>query len=135
VKFLFSILLFGLILVQSGCEKETIDPDAAKLMVDFTWEGLKRCGWGNPEIHIDGVPDLAKFLKISMYDHAYSHDHGTVIMPYAGEKTIPLNRFPKIQGPCPVYSPGRYEITIKALDVNKTVVGVGSRERPFPEGN
>jgi len=116
-----------------GCEREKISQHVAEVSVKFTWEGLKPCDWGNPEIHISGVPGNTKFLKISMYDHAYSHDHGTVQMPYADEKIIAKDRFKEIQRPCPVYTPGRYEITIKALDDTETIIGMGSAERMFPE--
>jgi hypothetical protein len=118
---------------QSGCESEKISQHVAEMSVDFNWQGLKPCGWGNPEIHISGLPENTKFLKINMYDHAYSHDHGTVQMPYAGEKVIEKDRFNVIQRPCPMYTPGRYEITIKALDDRETVIGVGITERYFPE--
>jgi hypothetical protein len=56
-----------------------------------------------------------------------------VLTPYGGKEVIAINRFKEIQGPCPVYTPGRYEITIKALDADETVIAVGSKERPFPE--
>ncbi len=83
---IYIVVLFILALFLSGCEKEKVSQHVAKLSVEFTWEGLRPCDWGNPEIHISGVPGNTKSLKISMYDHAYSHDHGTVQMPYAGEK-------------------------------------------------
>jgi len=127
------VLLLALSLFLSGCEKEKVSQHVTKLSVEFTWEGLKQCGWGNPEIHVSGVPGETKSLKISMYDHAYSHDHGTVQMPYAGEKIIAKDRFKVIQRPCPVYTPGRYEITIKAFDDTETIIGMGSAERYFPE--
>ena len=129
----FWCLFAGLILCLSGCDGERISPQVVDLFIDYTWQGLKPCGWGNPEIRIKGVPGNAKTLSISMYDHAYSHDHGTVKMPYADEKILAKDRFKEIQGPCPVYTPGRYEITIKALDGTGTVVAMGSKERLFPE--
>ena len=125
-------LLVGLVFLF-GCQKETTAPHVAELSVDFSWVGMQPCGWGNPEIHIDGVPENTTTLSLSMYDHAYSHDHGTVRMPFTGEKTIHKDRFKTIQGPCPVYSPGRYEITIKARDNNGTIIGRGSTTRSFPE--
>lgn len=133
MKHPFLFLLIVIILSLSGCQNDKVSPIAVQLSVDYTWQGLKPCGWGNPEIHVNGVPEKTKSLKISMYDHAYSHDHGTVKMPYAGETIISMDRFKKIQGPCPVYTPGLYEITIKALDDSETVIGTGSKERLFPE--
>ena len=129
----FLLALFILAILLFGCDREKMSPYVAELIVEFTWEGLKPCEWGHPEIQISGVPGNTKFLEIRMYDHAYSHDHGTIQMPYADEKVIAKDRFKEIQRPCPVYKPGRYELTIKALDVTETIIGMGSAERMFPE--
>jgi len=114
-----------------GCEK--VSKDAVVLPIDFSWEGINECGWGNPTIFFDNVPKNTKYIKIQMYDHAYAYDHGEVTMPFAGEKIIKNNRFDNIQGPCPPHQPGKYEVTIKTLDENKIVIGKGSKVRPFPE--
>ncbi|MDM8541652.1 hypothetical protein QUF90_11250 [Desulfococcaceae bacterium HSG9] len=131
MKYVLNLLIIGLILSVYGCEN--VSPDAVELSVDFSWKGMKPCGWGNPKIHVSRVPDKTKFLEVSMYDHAYSHDHGTVMMPYTGNGIIVRDRFKEIQGPCPMYTPGRYEIKIKAIDANKVVIGIGSKTRFFPE--
>ena len=108
MKHLLPTIIIALIFTFYGCEKEKVNQNAVELSVDFTWEGMEQCGWGNPEIHVDGIPEKTKFLKISMYDHAYRHDHGTVKMPYSGVGVIERDRFNKIQGPYPVYTPGQY---------------------------
>jgi len=131
MKYALRLIMIGLILSIFGCEK--VSDDAVELSVDFTWEGMKPCGWGNPEIHVSGVPEKTKMLKISMYDHAYKHDHGKVLVPYTGNEIFEMNKFKGLQGPCPPGSPGRYKITIKALDEKEVVIGIGSKERNFPE--
>jgi len=131
MKFILNLLVILLIFSVFSCEK--MAKDAVELSVDFTWEGMKPCGWGNPEIRFSGVPEHTKFIKIHMYDHAYSHDHGKVTIPYTGNGLIHRAIFKEIQGPCPMYTPGRYEITIKAIDENEVVIGIGSMERYFPE--
>jgi len=131
VNDMLRIVFIILLIVASGCEK--VSPDAVTLTVDFSWEGMKPCDWGNPEIWVRGVPENTRFLILNMYDHAYSHDHGTVSMPYTGSGVIAKDRFKEIQCPCPVYTPGRYEITIKAVDEKEVVIGLGSKERRFPE--
>ena len=131
MKYVLHLLIFGLIFSVTSCKN--VSPDAVELSVDFTWEGMKPCGWGNPEIRVSGVPENTKFLKVHMYDHAYFHDHGTVMVPYTGDGIIARNRFEEIQGPCPLDVPGRYEITIKAIDEKEVVIGIGSKERYFPE--
>jgi hypothetical protein len=127
----FLIVLAAFCGMLLACEK--VSPDAVDLAVDFSWEGLKPCGWGNPEIHIDGIPRHTRFLKVSMFDHAYSYNHGEVSIPYSGSQIIAKDSLQELRGPCPSYTPGRYEITIKAMDQNNVVIGVGSKERQFPE--
>ena len=131
MKFILNLLIFALTLSVFGCEK--VSPDAVELSVDFSWEGMEPCGWGNPEIRFSGVPEQTKFIKVHMYDHVYSFDHGKVIVPYTKNGIIDRGRFKEIQGPCPPAHPGRYKITIKAVDENEVVIGIGSKERPFPE--
>lgn len=81
------VLWVVLIVLLSGCAREKISPHVVQLSVNFTWEGLKPCGWGNPEVHFAGVPANTKTIHIHMYDHAYSHDHGT------GRCPTPVKRF------------------------------------------
>ena len=127
--------VFFLLLVYSalnfGCSN--VSSDAVDLEVDFTWEGMQRCGMGIPEISIKGVPEKAKFLEVRMYDHAYLWDHGTVKIAYDGSNIIAKNHLESIESPCPPDTPGRYKVTVKALDEKEVVIGVGSRERYFPE--
>ena len=125
------LMMAVLMLSTSSCEK--VSENAVKLSVDFTWENMKPCGWGNPQITFSGVPDRTKFIRIHMFDHAYSYDHGKVEFPYKGNNTIQKDRFMDIQGPCPAWSPGEYEITIKAIDENDIIIGIGSKTRFFPE--
>lgn len=131
MKMIIYLLMVTCLFAFWSCEK--VSKNAVELSVDFSWEGINQCGWGNPTIFLDNVPKNTKYIKIQMYDHAYAYDHGEVIMPFDGEKIIKNNRFDNIQGPCPPHQPGEYEITIKALDGNKVVIGKGSRVRHFPE--
>ncbi len=128
------LLVIGLVFYVSGCgEDEKVSENAVELSVDFSWEGMQPCRWGNPEIRVSGVPDKTNHLQISMYDHEYIHDHGTVTMLWVGVGNFAKGAFEGLQGPCPSGNPGRYEITVKAIDEHEVVIGVGSRERRFPE--
>ena len=131
MKQTISLILIAFCFSLYSCEKK--DPNAVDLSVDFTWEGMMACGWGNPEISIRGVPDNTKVLVVSMYDHVYFYDHGKVSIDYDGSGIIKMGALKELQAPCPPDVPGRYEITIKALDGNDIVVGTGSKERYFPE--
>ena len=129
ICYLFIIIFF---LLSTACSD--VSRDAVDLTVDFTWQGLTPCSWGNPEINIGGAPDNTKALVIDMYDHAYFYNHGEVTLAYDGSGIIKKGSTEEIYAPCPAPdAPGRYKITVKALDSNNEVVGVGSKERYFPE--
>lgn len=129
----FKPILLLSVIWFSGFGCSDVSPDAVDLAVDFTWEGMAPCGWGNPEIHIKGLPANTRSLKVSMYDSVYLHDHGEVTFSHDGSGIIPMGASEELQGPCPPDVPGRYEITVQALDKNNVVIGVGSKKRYFPE--
>ena len=128
-----NVILLVIAICFSGFGCSDVSPDAVDLAVDFTWEGMKPCGWGNPEIHIKGLPANTRSLKVSMYDSVYLHDHGEVTFTHDGSGIIPMDASEELQGPCPPDVPGRYKITVQALDENNVVIGVGSKKRYFPE--
>ena len=134
-EWMIPCFLLGIVLFAPGCEKNEPYPKATPLVVEFSWEGMKPCGWGNPEIHVEGIPSQTQFLVISMFDHAYKYDHGTVVMPFTGDGNITQDRFKEIQGPCPSWTPGQYKITVKAIDDQEKVLAIGSHQRPFPEND
>ena len=124
---------FGLVLIALSFFCSACSNDAVELAVDFTWEGMQACSWGNPEITIGEIPENTKFLEVSMYDSVYLYDHGEVTIAYDGSGVIKMGAIEKLQGPCPPDVPGRYKITVKALDGDKTVLAAGSKRRYFPE--
>ena len=129
----FKAILFIIAIWLSGMGCSDVSPDAVDLAVDFTWEGMNPCGWGNPEIQIKNLPANTKALKVSMYDSVYLHDHGEVTFTHDGSGIIPMGASEELQGPCPPDVPGRYKITVEALDDDNVVIGVGSKKRYFPE--
>jgi hypothetical protein len=127
-----SLILIGICFSLYSCEKK--DPNSVELSVDFTWEGYAPCDMGLPQMNIGGIPKNTKFLEISMYDHEYGFDHGEVKIKYEGSGTIQRGSFTEITGPCPPpKGVGRYKVTVKALDGKDVIVGIGSKERHFPE--
>ena len=127
----FLIFIAAIIFLNLGCSD--VDPNAVDLEVDFSWEGMMRCGMGIPDVVIKEVPENTKYFLVKMYDHAYLWDHGEVRVSYNGSNIISKTALEKIESPCPPDAPGRYEITVKALDETEAVIGVGSKERHFPE--
>lgn len=130
-----AFLLLSTVICILGFSCSNVSPDAAELVVDFSWEGMTPCGWGNPEITLGGVPENTKALVVSMYDSVYFHNHGEVTIAYDGIGIIKMGVLEELQGPCPPDVPGRYKITIKALDENDRVIGIGIKKRYFPEEN
>jgi len=109
-----------------------VSPDAVELTVDFSWEGLVPCAMGgNPEIRVGGVPDETKVLVVSLYDHGLSH--GKQTFTYNGSGIIKKGALDEIEGPCPFADSGRYKFKVAAIDENGVIIGLGSRERYFPE--
>lgn len=133
MKVAISAILCVLALIWMGCENTS--KDVASLYVEFSWEGMKKCDMGNPQMQINGIPDQTKFLKINMYDKAYGFDHGTQRIVYEGSRKIARGKLTEITGPCPPHQPGRYKITVKAIDKNEVIIGIGSMVRDFPEIN
>ena len=133
MKTTICLLLIALCFINPGCSD--VSPDAVDLDVEFSWQDMKPCSWGNPEIRIGGLPENTKFLTVSMYDSVYLHDHGEFTIAYDGSGIIPMGASEKLQGPCPPDVPGRYKITVKALDENNAVIGIGSKKRYFPENS
>jgi phosphatidylethanolamine-binding protein (PEBP) family uncharacterized protein len=131
MKKAFFLVLIVYHCMSLGCSD--VSSDAVELTVDFTWRGLATCSWSNPEINIGNVPQNTKFLVISMYDHAYFYDHGEVKINYDGTGIIKRGAIKELYAPCPYDTPGQYEITVKALDKDDVVIGIGSKERYYPE--
>ena len=113
-----------------GCAK--VSPDAVALNVDFTWDGFSPCGAGShPEIRVNGIPDETKVLVVKLTDHGLSH--GKQSLAYEGSDIIKKGALDKIESPCPIGDPGRYKYAIKALNEDGDIIGMGSRERHYPE--
>ena len=130
MKQILAYVLIIALLVLLSCSK--VSSDAVELRVDFTWEGLVPCGvGGHPEIRVSGIPDETKVLVVKLYDHGLSH--GKQSLFYDGSGIIQKGTLDKIESPCPMGDPGRYRFKIEAVNENKVVIGIGSKERYFPE--
>ena len=127
----FLMLLVAIGLINLGCLD--FNRDAEELEVNFSWGDMEPCGMGIPEIAVTGVPENTKYFVVKMYDHEYYYSHGKVKVIYNGSNIITQTALKKIEKPCPPGVPGRYKITVKALDENQAVIGIGSKERYFPE--
>ena len=119
-----------MVVCMIACAK--VSPDAVTLKVDFTWDGFSPCGAGShPEIRVSGIPAETKVLVVKLTDHGLSH--GKQSLAYEGSDIIEKGALDKIESPCPIGDPGRYKYAIKALNEDGVIIGIGSRERHYPE--
>ena len=130
MKQILATVLIIALLVSVSCSQ--VSSDAVELRVDFTWEGFSPCGLGShPEIRVSGIPDETRVLVVKLTDHGLSH--GKQSLAYDGSGIIKDGTLDEIESPCPVWDPGRYRYKIEALNENKIIIGIGSRERYYPE--
>jgi hypothetical protein len=130
MKYTLLLILISLCFSLIGCSN--VSPDAVELTVDFTWEGMVPCvPGGNPEIQVGGIPVTTKIIVVTLYDHGMSH--GKQEFAYDGSGVIQKGALDGIEGPCPQFDPGRYKFKIEAVNADGVVIGIGSRERQYPE--
>jgi len=124
----FSLVLYLLLFI---CSCENISPDAVDITVDYSWGTRPGENRENPEIRLTGVPSKTRFLEVYLVDLDVSFaDHGEIEkIPYTGKDFIPSGSLKKYIGPSPPrrngYAGNLYEFTIKALDENETIIGIG----------
>ncbi len=126
---IFSILL----LTACGKGYTPPAPDLSReLEVSVDLNDTHRCSRISPEIEIDSPPAGTVSFEVTLEDTTKSGPmHGGGSYEYDGDRiaVIPegaLTRY--YTGPCPPAADnGRiYQYVVKALDVNKRVIGVGS---------
>ena len=143
MKKLSSLLILTLVLLLLvGCTKKPhhkkpikIPKNAAKMKVDFSWEGIEPCTHDSPEIRVTGIPDATKRLLVKLKntsDPAWNQGGGDI--EHDGSGLIPANALDiGYNGPCP--PPGqrqKYEIQVMAVDAEKTIIGFGKARQSFP---
>ena len=115
------------VLLIFSCEK--ISPDVVDIELDYLWgtqpvENLK-----NPEIRLTGVPENTKNLEVDLIDlDLPPANHGEEEkIAYNGSGLIPYGSLKNYIGPSPPPRGHLYEFTIKALDENGVVIGIGKK--------
>lgn len=113
--------------------------EPAKLGVDFSWDGIKRCTGISPEIKVSNIPEGTISFKVQLRDlDAPDYNHGQGIVPNDGSGIIARKAVPngfgvknRYRGPCPPSGAHNYEFTVSALDKDGNVLAVGSAIHPF----
>ena len=134
IKDVIQVFLIAIIFIFFACSNVSLD--AVELAVDFTWEGMVPCAQGgNPEIRVSGVPDGTKVLVVTHYDHSGLY-HTKQTLVYDGSSIIKKGSLDEITAPCPFGSFGgseAFKFKVEAVNGNGVVIGIGSKERYFPE--
>jgi hypothetical protein len=112
------------------------------MKVDFSWET------GNintsPELMVSSVPADTKQFKVRMFDLTNNWEHGAYTFlnddantrrskELADSVIIPAGKVKGYSGPGGSYGSPRYEFSVKAIDDNGTIIGIGKKMRRYPE--
>lgn len=123
-----------LVFLIAGCATIKISPDAVDIGVEFTWQNTKACSIKSPEIIVTNVPPETKIFKVALTDiDVPSWNHGGGKIDNDGTGVIPAGSLKSgYNGPCPPSGSHRYEFSVKAVDADGVVIGIGKAERKFP---
>jgi hypothetical protein len=126
------LVVSGLFLV-GACQTAKVAPDAAKLGVDFSWQGTTACSGKSPAFTVSNVPAGTKRLEFNMVDkNVPTYEHGGGSVDFTGSGSIPAGAFTYV-GPCPPSGSHDYEWTVNAYDsAGATIIGVGQATAAFP---
>ena len=129
---LFPLLLYFLFF----CSCEKISIDSVELELEYSWGTEPGVNQKNPDIKLSGIPPNTIFLKVQLVDLDLPiANHGEVEkITYSANGVIPYGSLKNYIGPSPPPEGHRYEYTIKALDENGVVIGIGKKaQRCCPE--
>ena len=116
-----------------GFASTNVAPDATDLCVTFSWMGTKACTNRSPKIKVINFPPNTKIFKVVLNDlDAPSWNHGGGSVENDGMGIIHGGSLrSRYNGPCPPSGVHRYEFTVRALDADGVIIGVGKAVRKF----
>ena len=130
----FKLLMPFLLLSIFGCVTTQVTPDSAEIAVDFSWKGVKRCSKDSPQIRIKDIPTGTKYFEVKLKDldaPRWKHGGGKVENNDSG--IIQAGALKDgYNGPCPPSGTHRYEFTVKAVNAEGIIIGIGKAVRNFP---
>jgi len=132
------VLLTAALLFTFGCAKDQnrikIPKDAAKMDVDFSWEGIPACSHESPEIRVSKVPEGTEELRVKLKNidlPAWNQGGGKV--KHDGSGIIPAGALKLgYNGPCPPRGRLKYEFSVMALNAEGVIIGFGKARQSFP---
>ncbi len=103
--------------------------------VDFEWQQIDKGAQENPEIHLTDVPEGTKRFLVSLVDlNLNGFDHGSGYVGNDGSGTIARGTVKgSYNGPDPPFPDMKhnYEISVKALNDQGDVIGLGKNAKVF----
>jgi phosphatidylethanolamine-binding protein (PEBP) family uncharacterized protein len=124
-----SISLLLCFIVLYSCEK--VSSDAVNFELDYSWGTELGVNRKSPEIRFTGIPANTKFLEVQLIDLDQKFaDHGEVEkIAYVESNVIPYGSLKNYIGPSPPPQGHLYEYTIRAIDENGVIVGIGKKAK------
>ena len=131
-----------LILLVFGCSNEKTSPDVVEMEVDFAWATGSNDIF--PELTVSNVPAGTKQFDVVMKDLDNGDDRAEYMLPNddkhvkisdaeADAVIIPAGAVKGFRGYGEGWGQIRHEVTVKALDANGVIVGIGKMMRKYPE--
>ena len=134
------LILAAVLSFTVGCAQNhnqiKIPKDAAKMAVDFSWEGIQACSHESPEIRVSNVPEGTEELRVKLNDITLPQwNQGGGKVKHDGSGIIPAGAL-KIgyNGPCPPSGRHQYEFSVMAVNAEGAIIGFGKVRQPFPPG-
>ena len=132
------ILLTAVLLLAVGCAKDQnqikIPKDAAKMDVDFSWEGIAACTHESPEIRVSKIPEGTEELRVRLKNiDIPAWNQGGGMVKYDGSGIIPAGALKLgYNGPCPPSGRLKYEFSVMAVNAEGVIIGFGKARQSFP---
>jgi len=108
------------------------------MSVDFEWQPIDKGSQENPEIRITAVPENTKRFFVGLVDlNNKGFDHGGGFVDNDGSGIIARGAARgNYNGPDPPFPNMKhdYEITVKAYNEKRAVIGIGKKAKRFLHG-
>jgi phosphatidylethanolamine-binding protein (PEBP) family uncharacterized protein len=137
-KCYLSVILAALFALTAGCagnpNQIKIPKAAAKMGVEFSWEGIQACTHESPEIRVSSVPEGTEALRVKLKNiNQPDWNQGGGKVKYDGSGVIPAGALTLgYNGPCPPGGRSKYEFSVMAVDAQGVIIGFGKARRVFP---
>lgn len=133
-KWLALLVFFVIPGLIFGCVSAKVSPNAVELGVKFSWTKASKCSSTSPKIYVSNIPAGTKFFQVKLKDFdAPNWNHGGGKVANNASGVIKAGALKNgYNGPCPPGGSHRYEFTVKAIDKEGVIIGIGKAMKKFP---